>query len=197
MIEERLLGAAPRPAEGGAWLEEAELVSELRRSPSYRSAAPWLAPAALALLLFVWVVSYFGIPAALLDLAVLGLLLGHFWPTIVASESARHWAPRERYVRFKIGEEGIEVTSAHRHETCTFSEVTSVNASRSGWLVRFSNAPPLWLSRGAFSTDDAELVEAHLGRLPTEEPGSLRTALFALLLTASLSGTALWYWAVR
>ncbi len=197
MIEEAVLGTSPRPAEGGSWLEESELVSELRQSPSYRTASPWLAPLALALLLFVWVASYFGIPAALLDAAVLGLLLGHFWPNVVASESARHWAPRERYVRFRVGEGGIEVSSASTNEVLGFAEVTSVHASAAGFLVRFAKAPPLFVSRAAFSTEDAELVAAHLGRLPAEAPGSLRASLFALLFTASLSGTALWYWAVR
>jgi hypothetical protein len=187
----------PDSAEGGAWLSEAEVLTEVRRSPHWMTADPWLVPAALVLLLLVWILSYFGIPAALLDAGVLGLVLGHLWPRWVARDSVQYWAPAEGYVHVRVGPRAVEVSSGDRREAYRVEDARSVHFAALGWLLRFEGAPPLWLPARAFSGSLGERVATHLSTIPRETPGSLRAALFALLFTFSLSGTAVWYWAVR
>lgn len=197
MTQEAMLDARRGPAEGGTWLDEAELAAALRQSPRSSPASAWLAPAAIVLLWTAWVSSYFGVPAALLDAAVLILFIAHLWPSWVARESARYFAPRERYVRFRVDAEGIETSSVDRRETRSWHLARSVHFTDAGWLVRFADTPPLWLPRAAFSSEGAAVVESHLAPLPRERRGRTRALSMGIVLVASLAATAAWYWAAR
>jgi hypothetical protein len=190
-------GVPPRAAEGGTWLETGELAMQLRAAPGRQPAGPWLLPSALLVLGSVWVSSYFGAPSALMHVVVLAFLIGHFWPTWLAADCARHWAPKERYLRFRVGPEGIATSSAERDTVAPWSSIVSTHRAAAGWLVRFADTPPLWLPRSAFSEEDVELVGAYLAPMPVEPRGRLQALCALLLVAVGWLGTIAWYLSAR
>jgi hypothetical protein len=128
---------------------------------------------------------------------VLALLIGHWWPTWLASDSARHWAPKERYLRFRVGPDGIDTSSTEKETQSPWSSVVSAHRAAAGWLVRFRGTPPLWLPRSAFSAEDVDLVGAYLAPLPAEPSGRLAALCAFLLVAVGWLATLAWYFSTR
>ncbi len=189
--------ALARTALGGAWLESSAISFQLRRSPSRRPFGSLLLPAAALLLSSAWIASYFGVPAAPLNVAVLALLLGHLWPTWLAADSVRHWAPRERYLRYRLSPEGIETWSLGSARQLDWSRLTCVHRSALGWLVRFRGAPPLWVPEAAFCEADAQVAASYLDVFPAERRGYLVAAGFFTLAVIAWCASLAWYMSAR
>jgi hypothetical protein len=137
------------------------------------------------------------VPSALLHLVVLSFVIGHLWPTWLAADSARHWAPKERYLRFRVGPDGIHTSSAERETQSPWNHIVSTHRAAAGWLVRFQDAPPLWLPRSAFSEEDVDLVGAYLAPLPAEPRGRAAALCAFLLVAFGWLGTLAWYFSAR